>query len=209
MQPKRGLTRPFHRRNQRRQNHVVATKVRRQSKHHRVHQRLLKHGILKQQRLHRVTDGRIDSAFQSAPLEIGPFAVTPLGDIETCFEHPFGEAIRACDLGRDDRVAVGIQILDVALQAEITNLVPKAAMPISGAYAASVMVISSVWIIRVYAGPKPATIRHRGRLPQNLCPAHPSGLSAAAYRVTANSMIKAAWSWTASRLVTLSTLARP
>ena len=56
---------------------------------------------------------------------MGPFAATPLGDIEACVEHPFGEAVRVGDLGRDHRIAVGIQILDVALQAEITNFVPK------------------------------------------------------------------------------------
>ena len=56
----------------------------------------------------------------------GRLPLRPLGDIETCFEHPLREAIRICDLGRDDRVAVDIQILDVAPQAKITNLLPKA-----------------------------------------------------------------------------------
>ena len=58
--------------------------------------------------------------------EIRPHAVTPLRDIETHFEQPLDEAIRARDLRRNDRVAIGVELRHVLLQAKLADLVPGA-----------------------------------------------------------------------------------
>ena len=150
VQPERALVWTFHPAGHGRQHRVVAAEIRCQGEHHGVHQRFFEHRILEQERMHHVADGRVAIAAVSTPhaafgpshldrgrhglhlhvrvrgagLEVGPLAVAPLGDIEHGFEHPTGKAVRARDLGRDDRVAVGVEIGNVALQAKLANVVP-------------------------------------------------------------------------------------
>ena len=62
----------------------------------------------------------------AASLKIGTLAVAPLGDIEHGFEHPSGEAVGTRDFGRDDGVAVSVEIGDIGLQAKLADVVPCA-----------------------------------------------------------------------------------
>ena len=63
---------------------------------------------------------------RGAGLEIGPLAVAALRDIETLLEQSLGEAVGVGDLGRDYRVAVGVELRYVFLQAKLTDCIPCA-----------------------------------------------------------------------------------
>ena len=142
MQSEHGLRRPLDPAADTGHHRVIAEQVRHQRESNPAHQHLFEHLVLKQERMEHITEwparaipvsrvpvlgfGALKVGVRVARLEIRPHAVAPLRDIETLLEQPLYESVRARDLGRNDRVAVGVELRHVLLQAKLANLVPGA-----------------------------------------------------------------------------------
>ena len=140
MQRQRGAAGAFHPAAHAGHDRVVTEQVRDQREAHGVHQRLLEHLVLEQQRMEHVAQRAVWMIGMShvthpdfrplkvdvrrAVLQIGTLAVAPLGDIETLLQQSLREVVGVRDLGRDDGVAVGVEFSDVLLQAKLTDFVP-------------------------------------------------------------------------------------